>query len=112
MENTVNIIITLGLQSDEEGGDVVGLVLPVTETAAMKTIEEQEKESFFKDNEPFLQMINAYARLCGYQRGLFVEAKLFDEARKNSKTNTIGKIKKMFNTILDFFSIKKRNYVK
>lgn len=99
MTNTVNIIITLGLQSDEESGDVVGIILPVTEIVAKKIIEEQYDESFTRNNNAFLEMINAYARLCGYQCGWFIEANQINEASKSSQKNTFLKFKKIFNTI-------------
>lgn len=80
MGNIVNLIITVGLQKDLEGGEVAFLLLPLPEKVAEVLIEEQENSPFVYDGGSLAEMLNAYAILCGYQCGWFVRAESLEEA--------------------------------
>ena len=85
MENIVNLIITIGLQKDLEGGEVIFLLLPLPEKVAEVLIEKQEKSPLVFDGGSLAEMLNAYAILCGYQCGWFVRADVYKEGAEDGK---------------------------
>lgn len=79
MENTVTLLITVGLQHDEENGDVVGVVVGMEKWNAAKVIQEQESCELLNEGGALFNFINAYALLNGYQCGWFVKAEILEE---------------------------------
>lgn len=79
MENTVTLLVEIGLQRDVEGGDVAGVVVEMTKWNAAKVIQGQENCELLNEGGALFNLINAYALLNGYQRGWFVRAALIDQ---------------------------------
>ena len=75
----VALVITIGLQRDEENGDVSAVVVEMTEENAVKLLSEQEESALCAEGGAVANLVNAYAVLCGYQCGWFVSAALIKE---------------------------------
>ena len=76
MGNTEVLLITIGLQRDEEKGDVAILPVQMSDENAVRVILEEEECALVREGGALYNLINAYAELCGYQRGWFVRAEL------------------------------------
>lgn len=75
MENRIDLLITIALQSDEEDGDIGCVIVDVTCDAANWILAEQEKCELCHEGGALGDFIDAYGRLIGYKGAFFLEAK-------------------------------------
>ena len=75
MENRIDLLITIALQSDEEDGDIGCVIVGVTCDAANWILAEQEKCELSIEGGAVARLISAYAELLGYEDGFFVDAR-------------------------------------
>lgn len=73
------LIITVGLQRDNENGDVSAVVVNMTVENAEKILTEQGDCSLVADGGALTELLNAYALLCGYQCAVFLLAEEYEE---------------------------------
>ena len=83
--DTIALVITVGLQTDVENGDIGAIVVEMTEENATNLLNEQEECSLCAIDGAVTNLINAYAVLCGYIAGLFVKAELLKEIEDGAK---------------------------
>lgn len=91
MENKVKLVMEIGLQRDEERGDVSIVAFDVPVGVAERVCEEQEKCALLSENGELTKLLNAYALVNGYQCAWFVSATMQEsaECRVQSAGNVI-----------------------
>ena len=83
MENKVNLLIELGLQRDEDQGDVAVVAFDLPRSVAERVCREQENCQLLSECGDLTSLLNAYAVMNGYQCAWFVSAKMEESVELN-----------------------------
>lgn len=74
MENKVKLLIELGLQRDEDQGDVAVVAFDLPRSVAERVCREQESSQLLSECGDLTSLLNAYAVMNGYQCAWFISA--------------------------------------
>ena len=74
MENKVKLLIELGLQRDEDQGDVAVVAFDLPRSVAERVCREQESCQLLSECGDLTSLLNAYAVMNGYQCAWFISA--------------------------------------
>ena len=74
MENKVKLLIELGLQRDEDQGDVGAVAFDLPRSVAERVCREQESCQLLSECGDLTKLLNAYAVMNGYQCAWFISA--------------------------------------
>ena len=80
MENKVKLLIELGLQRDEDQGDVAVAAFDLPRSVAERVCREQESCQLLSECGDLTRLLNAYAVMNGYQCAWFVSAEMQDDS--------------------------------
>lgn len=77
------IIITAGLQRDEEQGDLGAVLLGLPRDKADEILKEQAKSVLLQDEGALKELLNQYAKIHGYECAYFLRADVDPSRRPN-----------------------------
>lgn len=80
MENKVKLLIELGLQRDEDQGDVAVVAFDLPRSVAERVCREQESCQLLSECGDLTRLLNAYAVMNGYQCAWFISAEMQDDS--------------------------------
>ncbi len=80
MENKVKLLIELGLQRDEDQGDVAVVAFDLPRSVADRVCREQESCQLLSECGDLTSLLNAYAVMNGYQCAWFISAEMQDDS--------------------------------
>ena len=80
MENKVKLLIELGLQRDEDQGDVAVVAFDLPRSVAERVCREQESCQLLSECGDLTRLLNAYAVMNGYQCAWFISATMQDDS--------------------------------
>lgn len=80
MENKVKLLIEIGLQRDEDNGDVSVVAFDVPSGVAERVCQEQDKCQLLSESGDLTMLLNAYAVINGYQCAWFISASMEENA--------------------------------
>ena len=83
MENKVKLLIELGLQRDEDQGDVAVVAFDLPRSVAERVCREQENCQLLSECGDLTSLLNAYAVMNGYQCAWFVSAEMEESVELN-----------------------------
>ena len=78
-EKKMRLVLVIGLEKDEENGDVAHLGMEMTRENGEMLLREQEECGLLCDGGALETLINCYAMVNGYRRGYFVNAYEYEE---------------------------------
>ncbi len=87
MENKVKLLIEIGLQRDEDNGDVSIVAFDVPDGVAERVCEEQEKCTLLNEGGELTKLLNAYAVVNGYERAYFISASMVEDSDEEMSEN-------------------------
>ena len=99
MENKVNLLIELGLQRDEDQGDVAVVAFDLPRSVAERVCREQENCQLLSECGDLTSLLNAYAVMNGYQCAWFISAEMEESAEcrvQNAELSTPSPDNKYF----------------
>ena len=76
-----SVIITVGLQKDEEQGDLGAVLLELPREKADELLREQANSVLLSDEAPLGELLNKYAVIHGYECAYFLRADVDPEGR-------------------------------
>lgn len=85
MENKVNLHIELGLQRDEDQGDVAVVAFDLPRSVAERVCREQESCQLLLECGDLTRLLNAYAVMNGYQCAWFISAEMEESVVSSQK---------------------------
>lgn len=80
MENKVKLLIELGLQRDEDQGDVAVIAFDLPRSVAERVCRDQESCQLLSECGDLTKLLNAYAVMNGYQCAWFISATMQDDS--------------------------------
>ena len=99
MENKVKLLIELGLQRDEDQGDVAVVAFDLPRSVAERVCREQESCQLLSESGDLTRLLNAYAIMNGYQCAWFISAQMEENAEcrvQNAELSTPSPDNKYF----------------
>ncbi len=98
MENKVKLLIEIGLQRDEERGDVSVVAFDVPVGVAERVCEEQEKCALLSESGELTKLLNAYAVINGYQCAWFIFARCAESSE--SRVQSAELMERLMNSFM------------
>ena len=80
MENKVKLLFELGLQRDEDQGDVAVVAFDLPRSVAERVCREQESCQLLSECGDLTRLLNAYAVMNGYQCAWFISSTMQEDS--------------------------------
>ena len=89
MENKAKLLMEIGLQRDEDHGDVSVVAFDVPIGVAKRVCEEQEQCALLSESGELTKLLNSYALVNGYQCAWFISANMEEYSDDQMSENAV-----------------------